>query len=99
MSSTGAVVAARSSKITVTNLAGAGAYCVAPAAGSGITPAATMPTVTPDVTDGTGTFHVAQVVSAQDPACAATTGWVIFTSSFNGTTFVNSDNAFSILIP
>jgi len=96
VSSAGVVDAARSKNITATRLA-AGAYCVTPTAAAGVTRATAFPLVSADVTDGSGTLHVAQFLSLDDPACPG--GWRIITDSLSAGAFNHTDIAFTILVP
>lgn len=102
VSSTGVVNASRSKNITVTKLVaeGPGVYCVKPAAGSNIDPTTAFPVVSADFTDGSGTIHLAQIVtSAAVPGCALGTGWTVVTDNFVTPNFARADIAFSIVVP
>jgi Collagen triple helix repeat (20 copies) len=99
VSSAGVVDPVRSKNITVTKLAGSGAYCVQPAAGSGLSATTSPIVVTPDFSDGSGTIHIAQYVSVAITGCAPSVGWPIFTDNFTAGAFARTDIAFSVIVP
>lgn len=101
VSSAGAVNPARSKGITVTKLTGVsnGAYCVTPTAATGIDVSKVLPVLTPDFSDGTGTAHIAQIVTVPLTGCPAATGWSVFTDNFSAGAFAHTDIAFSVVVP
>ena len=103
VTSTGALDPAQSNNLTVAKITSpSGAYCVRPAAGSGIDPNKVDPVVTADFADGSGSAHIAQIsTSTYHPAeCPATAGWEIYTQiQAVGGEFNPGDVAFSILVP
>lgn len=97
VSSAGVLDPARSKNLSATKLSGTGEYCVTPVSGSGIDVSKVLPVVSADFTDGSGFFHLAQIVSFQDATICA--GWRVFTDNFSAGAFTRTNIAFSILVP
>lgn len=103
VSSAGALDVAQSKNLSVTKIASQpGAYCVRPAAGSGIDPTTELPVVAADLASGGGGVHTAQVSSQTyyPAACPSAEGWEIYTQIENiGGQLLEGDTGFSILVP
>lgn len=96
----GTLVAARSKNVTVSKLPGYGAYCVTPTPASGIDPTRTTIVATPDFSDGTGAWHIVQLVNAtqstQPTDCPG--GFELVTDT-DVNPFSRADIAVSFVIP
>jgi hypothetical protein len=103
IASNGTLDTGRSANLTVAKITGqSGAYCVRPAAGSGIDPTTVRPVVSADLAEGVGSAHTAQISSyAYYPAqCPSAAGWEIYTQRQDNTyTLIPADAGFSIVVP